>query len=269
VAAVLAVLVLSLLTTSCGGGSSSGIRVIYLVPSDKDEMPQARLGSLNALKHLQKWYYDQLGSGMTFSVASADSFRVVKTKHPEEWYRKHPNGDNAEFFWFQNAVDDAKWDAGLGSDPIVVLLDADIEGHGPGAAAHRSGRFAVMPWRYARAFAGQNIEPPCHAVGVLGHELGHIFGLDHPQNCVLQGYRTMVKSCDSIMYYGPPDYPRTFLTDDQKMKVRNHPAFRKQEPPPGADFDCDRLLISSRNRNSIEQASSQRPRNLVELLLQR
>jgi hypothetical protein len=272
VAGVLAVLVLILIPISCrigGVGGKPEVRVIYLVPADKEEMPQAKAGSLNALKHLQRWYYDQVGTGMTFSVAADHSFRVVKTKHPEDWYRKHPNGDNPEFFWFQNAIDDAGWAAGIGSDLIVVLLDADIEGHGAGAAAHRSGRFAVMPWRYARAFAGQNIEPPCHAVGVLGHELGHIFGLDHPENCVSHGYRTMVKTCDSIMYFGPQDYPRTFLSEDHKTKVRNHPAFQKQEPPAGSDFDCDRLLISSGNTGSIKQASAQRSRNIIELLFQR
>ncbi len=235
---------LLLCLVSCiGGGNEAGIRLLYLIPAGKQELPRMEEGARNALLHAQRWYQKQLGNGVTFAVSNAP-MKVIHSSHSEDWFRQNPAGGNPEFYVLHNAINEVRWaTAWSGGSDFVILLDADVEGRHPEAAATRDGPYAVMPWRYARAYAGQNIQPTCEAVGVLAHELGHVFGLEHPAGCISpDGYRTSFVECDQIMMWGSQDYPRTSLSEANKSKLLANPLFGKRELPADSDFECDRLL---------------------------
>lgn len=219
------------------------MRLLYLIPAGKQELPRMEEGARNALRHAQRWFQKEMGNGLTFAVSS-DPMLVVRSSHDEDWFRKNPVGDDPGLYTIHNAIDEVRWATLFRSGRFIILLDADVEGHSAEAAASAlGGRFAVMPWRYARAYAGQNIQPTCEAVGVLAHELGHMFGLAHPAGCISpEGYRTMFVECDQIMMWGSIQYPRTSLSDANKSQLLANPLFRKRDLPPGADFECDRLL---------------------------
>jgi hypothetical protein len=231
-----------------GPDEDSAVRLIYIVPSDKQELPRMEEGARNALRDVQRWYRSQMPDGATFQV-SDKAMIVHHSNHPEEWFRKNPalsRSEDAEFNWLYNAIHEVRWQVWKSSffrkDRFVILLDADVEGQGHEAAASQQ-RFAVMPWRYARAYAGQNIEPTCNAVGVLAHELGHIFGLKHPTGCVgADGYANPVPECMQIMYWGSRDYPRTTLSEPDKAQLRGHPMFAERSLPNWPELSCDRLL---------------------------
>lgn len=236
-------LIPALLTlTSCRGGGGTEVRLVYLIPAGKQELPRMEEGGRNALRHAQRWFQKEMGNGMTFGV-SEKPMKIVHSSHHEDWFRKNPAGGDPDFYVLHNAINEVRWSTLLSDDRFVILLDADVEGRHAEAAATRSGPFAVMPWRYARAYAGQNIQPTCQAVGVLAHELGHIFGLEHPTGCVsAEGYRTMFVECDQIMMWGSQQYPRTSLAEANKSKLLVEPMFRKRELPSGPELECDRLL---------------------------
>jgi len=231
-----------------GPDSDSEVRLIYIVPSDKQELLRMEEGARNALREVQRWYQSQMPDGVTFQV-SEKAMLVHHSSHPEEWFRKNPalsRPEDSEFNWLYNAIHEVRWkvmwSSLLRKDRYVILLDADVEGQGHEAAASQQ-RFAVMPWRFARAYAGQNIEPTCNAVGVLAHELGHIFGLKHPTGCVgPDGYANRTPDCMRIMYWGPRDYPQTSLSEQDKAELRGHPMFAKRSLPARPELSCDRLL---------------------------
>jgi hypothetical protein len=236
-----------LLLASCvGDGGGDEIRLIYLIPAGKPELPRMEEGARNALLHAQRWFQKEMGNGMTFAVSN-EPMLVVHSGRDEDWFRKNAVGKDPELYTIHNAIDEVRWQTRFRRGRFIILLDADIEGRAPEAAASGlGGKYAVMPWRYARAYAGQNIQPTCEAVGVLAHELGHLFGLEHPAGCVSpEGYRTMFVECDQIMMWGPQNYPRSSLSETNKSKLLVSPMFRKRELPAGVELDCERLLGNS------------------------
>jgi hypothetical protein len=233
---------LLLILAGCGAFASVDIRLVYLIPAGKQELPHMEEGARNALLHAQRWFQLQMGNGTTFGVSNRPML-VLHSSHEEDWFRKNPAGNEPQFYFYENAINEVRWHTLFSRDRFVILLDADIEGQGHEAAAGRDGPYAVMPWRYARSYAGQNFQPTCEAVGVLAHELGHMFGLEHPNGCVgPDGYRTTLQECDQIMMWGSRDYPKTSLSEPNKSKLLTSLLFSRRKLPPSSDFDCDRLI---------------------------
>jgi hypothetical protein len=192
------------------------VRVIYLVPADRSPRHAAVIGMQRAIRHLQVWYRNALGTGKTFMI-SFPSVRVVQTSHPASWYATNAAGSNrASWFWDNTLRDGFQLTGGRfhDSDDIwVYYIDA---APAPGQTVGATARVAVLPSRDVRGVAGgDSAQGICRWVGGLGHELGHAFGLSHPPD----------RTRTALMWTGMRAYPRTALTASDKQILGRSPFF--------------------------------------------
>jgi len=143
-------------------GSTTGklVRVVYMVPSDRTPDPRYIATLEQSVLSLQLWLRDQMPNRTSFRVHHP-LVNVVKTEHPEAYYRTNDTGGGDLVFW-DNVRDDTflhldtDWD-----DPDNVWLvyaDADEAcGQRAGAVAH----LAVFPKNDLRGLTGEERVPPC------------------------------------------------------------------------------------------------------------
>jgi len=173
------------------------------------------------------------GNNETFGLRKP-VVEVFKTRHRASWYQGQL-GRNDFFF---NVLADAIALAGepSGAFAWAVYIDADPACGQIGGAGIPG--FAVLPANDLRGLVGHSNRPPCldepadlagicRWVGGLGHELGHAFGLPHPDGC-----ETGSPACPSsaLMWLGFREYPSTFLLEEDKALLRESPLFEPIAP---------------------------------------
>ena len=195
------------------------VRTVYLIPSDATANPSYEQAIAGALGDLQDWYADQLG-GSTFALHDPVVESFV-TPHPSAFYATNPNGEPFLWFW-NNVISDAFSLTGAHfADPAhawIFYIDAEPAPGQIGGAGTTG--VAVLPQHDLLGLIGAQPEPVSRWVGGLGHELGHAFGLPHPESCD-QG----LPSCpfDTLMYLGYLTYPDTYLLPDDKAHLLEGP----------------------------------------------
>jgi hypothetical protein len=146
-------------------GSTSGklIRVVYMVPSDREPNPLYVATLEAAVLSLQLWLRDRMPNRTSFRVHEP-VVNVVRTEHPESFYRSNVvDGVDPYFRFWDNVRDDTflhldtDW-----NDPDNVWLvyadaDAACDQLGTGGVAH----LAVLPKNDLRGLAGEERVPPC------------------------------------------------------------------------------------------------------------
>ncbi|CAN5800687.1 hypothetical protein BH24BAC1_BH24BAC1_38930 [soil metagenome] len=211
--------------------STKVVRMIYLVPADREVNEAYRISIGESAKHLQKWYYDQLNIQKSFHLRSP-VVEVFKTSHKSDWYSTNTNGDLFVQFWNNVLSDGFAVSGGKFNDPdniYVFYIDADpacgqCGGCGaPGVVVIGANDLRGMVGQEAKAICpNENIWKfgPCRFVGGLGHELGHALNLPHPPGCD-QGQNT----CDngSVMWTGLYNYPNAYFNTAEKESLANHP----------------------------------------------
>ncbi|MEJ7811040.1 MAG: hypothetical protein WKG32_11575 [Gemmatimonadaceae bacterium] len=222
------------------------VRVVYLVPANRGEDLSYATGMANAMRHLQRWYFDALATGGTFTLTDP-VVSVHRSSHTADWYATTPNGDPVRAF-FNNVADDGlAIVGGRANDPATVwvfFVDAD-HACGQAGAAGTSG-IAVFTASYLRRFVGRAtaaacVDDPiasCPAVGAVGHELGHAFGLHHPAACEAG---TAGCPTNALLWLGYTTYPQAALTTEDKTALGASAFFRMTSPSPAA-FGCSNLL---------------------------
>ncbi|MBZ0154699.1 MAG: hypothetical protein K8I29_00605 [Alphaproteobacteria bacterium] len=211
--------------------SAPKVQIIYLVPADKEVDPQAVYGMERAIRHLQIWYQNALGLGKTFSL-SYPAVRTYKTSQRAEWYTVYLNGTSNLFFWNNVTAEGFALSGGKFYDQDtlwIYYIDAEPSGdqlYGGAASV------AVLPAHDVQGIGGkdpqQNI---CRWVGGLGHELGHAFGLPHPDPAT---------DYFALMYGGYLSYPNAYLTGTDKSSLGNSPFFLPRAAT-NTLFDCSTL----------------------------
>jgi predicted Zn-dependent protease len=226
---------------------SKTVRIIYLVPSDSVEKPDYTLGLQNTVRHIQLWYYQQLGK--TFALHDP-IVEVYKTPHEGTWYSTNSNGDLFVQFW-NNILNDgfALTDAQF-NDPnntYAFYIDAH-PACGQCGGCGTSGVLAIgandlrgiVDKSWVSICPGETYTfKPCRFVGGLGHELGHAFGLPHPPGC-----ETSDDGCDygSIMWTGFYDYPDCYFNQTEKQSLSESPFIQYDSLDTKDLFNCDKLL---------------------------
>lgn len=220
------------------------VRVLYLVPSDMSASSVYELAIRRAALHVRAWYWDQMGERSTFRLGDP-VVEVVSTPRPAAWFAQHDSGGDASGWYWQNATAAAAEAAGARlDDPLqrwAVYLDAEL---GPGQNGGTGGGIAVMHSYDLLGLAGRNVlEGPnedrvCRWVGGLAHELGHAFGLPHPEPCE---HEPGHPNCRSLMYFGYRDYPRTWLLSAEIAALEMSRFFGEvsRSDAPG---DCQNLI---------------------------
>ena len=225
--------------------SEWSVRVLYVVPADKEFRNDYSDGLSRAIVDVQGWYRRQL-DGLTFDIYSV----IPEQCHlpgNEEYYsrvdpwqkvlddvqscapvvagvsvtdlipRDGPLPGSSRFTWLLyidvvEACDGRKGQGfGAGWDGVAMMGSGDLEGlSNPGPYSACDGG----PWEgtFGRWMGG------------TAHELGHTFLVPHPPGCE-EGLPT----CDhqALMWNGYENYPDTYLRDDEKAILRRSPFIKR------------------------------------------
>ena len=205
---------LSLCTCATIGNAASNeprsktVRVVYLVSADRPVRQDFRDAVEKAAKDLQSWYAKQLG-GPTFRL-NEPVVEVVKSDKDAKWFYSHSNGKNKDNWGFRNGLAEARRLVGARhADPKYVWV---IYSDGPGNKGRGGGGVAVLPEDDLLGLIGKHPTQKSvkRWIAGLGHELGHAFGLPHPEDTK--------KHRDALMWAGIyGKYPdATYLTEEDK-----------------------------------------------------
>lgn len=223
------------MTISIKAEISPTVRVLYLVPQDREVRSEYLAAIEHAVKHLQIWYRNELGTGKTVTLDTlVPVVEVFPTPHIASFYATNPLGDFRNRF-FNNVLHDGfELTGGHFNDPNniwIFYIDADYACEQIGGAGGDG--VAVLPANDLRGLTGQQNRPVCTTdpvdtagisrwIGGLGHELGHAVGLPHPPACDA-GH----PSCpaNALMWLGFRSYPETFLLPEDKATLDQSPFF--------------------------------------------
>lgn len=232
------------------------VRVIYLVPSDKNVRADYQNETAKAISDLQRFYRDQLGGGLAFSL-HAPSVEVYQTPHAASFYSTGVNARPGGFFEGVLADGFALIGGGF-NDPNnrwVFYVDAD-----PACGQYIGGTqgVALLAANDLRGLTGQANVPVCpnefpdtfgvnRWVGGLGHELGHTFNLPHPPGCDTGHCAGGSQAASSLMWTGYALYPSTYLLDENKTQLLTTNFFNVLSLDPSARYRIDGRVLTGDN----------------------
>ncbi|HVF44014.1 MAG TPA: carboxypeptidase regulatory-like domain-containing protein [Pyrinomonadaceae bacterium] len=219
------------------------VRVVYLVPSDRNVRADYRNEIAKAVSDVQRFYREQLGGGLAFSL-HAPAVEVYQTPHAAAFYS---TGNGSGSFWARVLGDGFALTGGGFNDPDnrwVFYVDADPAcGQGIGGTQG----VALLAANDLRGLTGQANVPVCpndfpdtfgvnRWVGGLGHELGHTFDLPHPPGCDAGRCAGGSHAANSLMWTGYAFYPNTYLLDENKTQLLATSFFNVLSLDPSAKY---------------------------------
>jgi len=246
-------------SAGAAGSSAQGtrqVRVIYLVPADKNIRDDYRNEVAKAVSDLQRFYREQLGGGLAFSLHSP-AVEVYQTPHAAAFYS---TGDNARAGgFFEGVLADGFALTGAGfNDPNnrwVFYVDAD-----PACGQHIGGTqgVALLAANDLRGLTGQANVPACpnefpdpfgvnRWVGGLGHELGHTFNLPHPPGCDAGHCAGGSHAANSLMWTGYAVYPNTYLLEENRTQLLATDFFNVLSLDPSAKYSIVGRVVGADN----------------------
>ena len=201
------------------------VRVLYVVPSDRDFRDEHSEAITRAMGSLQAWYRDQLG-GPTFTLYGARPERC-QTSNPDEHYLRDAWNkllqDVQKCAPVEQFTTDYTW---------LIYADVESECDDPNSVGRGWGGLAMMGRDDLEGLIGNRLSfydecdrgpfsgPVDRWIGGAGHELGHALYVPHPPGC-----EDGESECDAwaLMWLGFGDYPQTYLRDDEKKILLQSP----------------------------------------------
>lgn len=218
------------------------VRVIYLVPSDRNVRADYQNEIARAISDVQRFYRDQLGGGLALSL-HAPAVEVYQTPHASAFYSTGGSGG----FWASVLTDGFALTGGGFNDPnnrwVFYVDAAPACGQGIGGTQG----VALLAANDLRGLTGQANVPVCpnefpdtsgvsRWVGGLGHELGHTFDLPHPPGCDAGRCAGGSHAANSLMWTGYALYPNTYLLDENKAQLLSTSFFNVLSLDPSAKY---------------------------------
>ena len=221
-----------LATGASGGGT---IRLVYLVPSDRDPDERYIANLEQSLRHVQLWLRDRIPQRTSF-VVHDPAVDVVLSSHPSSYFATNPVGSDPAYYYWYNATADAL-DAVGGSfgDPddvwlIYVAADADC-GQFTGTSSH----VALFPENDLRGLAGipripicpggEDSYGRCRWVGGMALLLSFALGVPDAATCTDDDPATSCNN-DLLFRLGYTTYPAATLGSNQVEFLATSPFVR-------------------------------------------
>jgi len=219
------------------------VRMIYLVPSDQTADTLVMRGMERAIRHLQIFYANALGSGKTFTI-SYPVVEVFRTTQPSSWY-------STGSMWEKATADVFAMGGGRFYDTQNIwTIYLNVDGGPVGGTAS----VALLPRGDVQGICGR--DPGfgvCRWVGGLGHEVGHAFGLPHPPGCGTGGPGCVT---NALMWLGYASYPDATLTPENRQFLNTSGFFSAQDVTSNL-FACSEL--TSYSAQKMSSATEGRP----------
>jgi len=216
------------------------VRVIYLVSSDKTEKSDTKKKIEAAVLSVQAWYKRQL-NGFTFRLNSP-MVEVVKAPYPSGYYSTNPRKEEESSWGARNCADVAKQTVGakhFDSNHVwIVFVD------GGRFVSHGGSGFVCLADDPFYDSNRNDYSREDAFMGIVAHEIGHSFGLQHPME---------KKDSDrSLMAFGSMVYPNgTFLMDSDKAILAGSPFLFNENLPIRGDvvdrYDYNKGYLERRN----------------------
>jgi hypothetical protein len=231
---------------AAGGTSGKMLRVVYVVPSDRQVNPRYLANLESSVRHLQLWLRDQIPASTSFRIHEP-IVEVVKTEHPASYYATNANGDNPDLYYWNNATADALAGAGgsFGDPDNIWMLYVDAD-PACGQATLASSHVALLPANDLRGLAGDAREPICPGesvsygrcrwVGGMATMLSYALGVPRPAGCTDADPAT---ECNPklITQLGYLSYPDAVFSDTQVDYLRAS-GFVDGSGLPDCELDC-------------------------------
>jgi PKD repeat protein len=192
--------------------------VVYLItPKDNQFNPNYYNALKNEATNLQTWYKSQMGNNKTF-VLNPLILDTLRGLHNSAWYNSNNgsiSGTDPRFYGYYNTFNEMQQQLGsrFNTSNYVFFVYVAAPGDGAGAAG-----FCAMGDQDLKGLLGQNSENlnPNRWIGGGGHELGHSFGLPHPDN----------QNGQALMWTGYLTYPNCILQQTDKDILNASTFFR-------------------------------------------
>jgi hypothetical protein len=219
--------------------ASPEVRVLYFVPADlvPDSALQDRI--LQASRDMHRWYADHTDNGRTFNWGSTVQF--VQGQSTASYYQAD--------LWSRVLVELGNRGFPLWSPGLVFSIW--VQGGQLFAGGATTPGWSGAGMVGTEAFLQEGCQPthqsnwPCTPVGAMAHELGHAFGMPHPDTA--GGWNGVYLNGASLMgshWNFPERDPRNYIPDSpwgllnyERDHLRYNPVFGTQGspylPPPG------------------------------------
>ena len=158
--------------------------VVYLITPRDNKYNQSYYNVLkNAARNIQSWYKTQMGNNKTF-ILNPLVLDTLTGLHDSAWYNSNNgsiSGTDPRFYAFYNTYNEMQ--QLLGSSFNTSNYAYFVYVAAPGGGAGVPG-FCALGDQDLKGLLGKNPEnlDPNRWIGGGGHELGHAFGLPHPDN---------------------------------------------------------------------------------------
>ncbi len=202
--------------------SRKSVRVLYLVPKDREYRQDYHDAIETCVRNLQNWYRQQL-SGQVFLLHNGN-VEVKHTPHDADWYNNHAPVDRPDpvhYTYYNALADAAALIYGDGANYVRFISDPDyvwlVYIDAPGGTGAGEKGVAVLPRHDLEGLIGKSNDRSSvnRWIGGSGHELGHAFGLLHPGDQHQQ----------AIMQAGYSTYPDCYLTQFEVQMLKESPFF--------------------------------------------
>lgn len=231
-----------------GATSGKRLRLVYLIPSDREADPEVLAALEGAIRHVQLWLSARMPDGTSFRI-SEPPVEVSAVAHPAAYYASNdPGGEPDQRFWFNVTADAFEATGGSFEDPDNVWLyyiDADAAcGQIDAGANTHVAMFAANEIRGLRNQAlidlcsDEEIENPgrCRYVGGLAIIMFYAIGIGAPAACTDDDDATVCPE-DAITWLGYTTYPDAELIPENVEQAEENP-FVRAIGLPDCDMDC-------------------------------
>jgi len=236
---------------AAGATGSGTIRVVYVVPSDRDVDARYQVNLEDSLRHVQLWLRDHTEQ-RTSILVHEPVVEVVHTSHPAAYYASNPVGTDRNLDYWYNATTDALAAvSGSFDDPDNIWLFYVAADPACGQATGTSGHVALFPENDLRGLVGDPRVPTCPGgedgygrcrwVGGMALLLAFALGVPDAAACTDSDPAT---ACDNDLLFrlGYTTYPVATLSPDQLAFLAGSP-FVRAAGLPDCELSCNSAAL--------------------------